>query len=761
MKSLKTNYLYNCLHPGYLFLCGLLISITSLWFFQATNIFQHLVGIGFIAYSIFLLLLKYPNLKYFTLLILIGFLVLGFKQRQEEKSITLNYPLVIYPDQLILKDNYASGKAKSGKTRVLINMSVTPSLKSALQKKQTIVLYDLKGESTKVEPATNFGQFDYRKYYAGQNIYEKITLKSYQVTYKKQTFLDKLHSFRTSIMNYCQTLPKLLSFMTSEMLLAYNPNEQGTEILNNYRNLGIIHLLSISGLHVSLYTIFISTICTLLKRDKFETMVICAGFLIIEIFLSDFQPGFVRASLGFILGKIFSISKIPIASGDRLGLVALIHLFFQPKLFFNCGAILSYLLVLGLDLVGKRGPLIQGFLLNLLISPVLLANFYQINVLTLIFNLLVVPIFNFILLPLTFIGAITYKVMPGVVYLIEKIFTFIMASINFLAQTKLGMVTFGKITWWQTIFLLIITFIVIASNKNHNYLWKNLGYIGAIYLVLFISIHFPLHGQVSLIDVGQGDSILITTPIKRKTYLIDTGGKLNFGKRKAKPQIDRITIPYLYAQGINHIDGVFLSHQDADHIGDLGPLLEQVPVKKLYFAQGLNENSSFLKRIDGKIKYTKLIPLIAGNTVKEDGVCFHVIFPFDPGEGKNEDSLSLWFTLANKNWLFTGDLDQEGEKKLIQNLPLKIDYFKLGHHGSKTSSNPEFMTHLMPQLVFVSAGRNNRFGHPHPETLQTLSNLKIPYYTTQDSGTITWTYSPFTLNGKFKTYNQGSLHGTD
>ena len=85
-------------------------------------------------------------------------------------------------------------------------------------------------------------------------------------------------------------------------------------------------------------------------------------------------------------------------------------------------------------------------------------------------------------------------------------------------------------------------------------------------------IHFPLRGQVTFIDVGQGDSILITTPFPRKAYMIDTGGKLNFSGKKVTPQVNRITIPFLKSLGISTLAGVFVSHQDADHVGDLWPL---------------------------------------------------------------------------------------------------------------------------------------------------------------------------------------------
>ena len=116
--------------------------------------------------------------------------------------------------------------------------------------------------------------------------------------------------------------------------------------------------------------------------------------------------------------------------------------------------------------------------------------------------------------------------------------------------------------------------------------------------------------------------------------------------------------------------------------------------------------------------------------------------------------MSLLFNLAGKNWLFTGDLGQEGEKEIITKMPnLRVDYFKLGHHGSKTSSNPDFLKQIAPEKVFISAGRNNRFGHPHKETLDTLKSQNIQWASTQDCGMISWYYGKF-IRSKFEAFMQ-------
>ncbi|GFZ26933.1 hypothetical protein LCB40_08130 [Lactobacillus corticis] len=271
------------------------------------------------------------------------------------------------------------------------------------------------------------------------------------------------------------------------------------------------------------------------------------------------------------------------------------------------------------------------------------------------------------------------------------------------------------------------------------------------YLAFYLWIHFPPYGQVTLIDVGQGDSILITTPFIRKSYLIDVGGKVNFSGKKTEPQVNAITIPFLRAQGIDQLDAIFLSHQDADHVGDLAPLMKQIKVKRLYVGQGMLNNPSFVKRLS-YAQNTEKIEVLAGMKVNEK-IPFKIVYPFTPGSGKNEDSLSLLFNLAGKNWLFTGDLPQAGEKAIMERYNFQVDYFKLGHHGSKTSTDPDFMQKLQPKLCFISAGRQNRFGHPHPETITTLKNLAIPWVSTQDCGMISWYY------GLGQTYFRSYLKG--
>lgn len=754
MRRLKINSKFDVLEPGLFLVAALLLVDCSFLLYQCTTIIAKVVTVLLAVYLCGLVIVKYRKLVFVLLLLLTSFLLANwFTARPSSLSLTKNSVIKLYPDETKLSEDWLSGQGTLNGKKVLVTAKL--SQKQIWQAKQgkTIWLSDLQGEVNSIEPATNYGQFDAQKYYATKKIWQKVNLKACRISFKRTGLIDYLHHLRYQLQRYFQRMPQILGFFSSELILGENPNSANQIILNNYRDLGIIHILSISGLHVGIYTIVITAICSFLKMTEKESFVSCLLVLVIGIFLSKGQAGFIRASLTFVLKQIFKFKKIPIAQYDVLGLACIIHLLFDPRLMSGVGALLSYVLALGLEMTNKMSSIKQSIALNALLLPLLLFYFFQFNFLTVIFNIFAVPYFNWIVMPLTFLNLFIFAKLPAISGFFEFILETGERMIGQISTTQLGLLSFGKINWWQCGGLLLVTGGIIVC-LNDGILLKKIKFIGGLgllYGLLFCTIHFPLTGQVSFIDVGQGDSILITTPFPRKVYLIDVGGKLNFGKRKFTPQVNKITLPLLKALGINQIDGIFVTHQDADHVGDLGPLLSQIKVKKLYMAAGLIKNPSFAKRIAGHLTTDQLVELIAGDQVIEPQISFNVVYPFKPGPGKNEDSLSLTFKLKNKRWLFTGDLGQEGEKEIMANFHLRANYFKLGHHGSKTASNPIFLKQLQPEMVFISAGRNNHFGHPHPETIATLRKQHIPYASTQDCGMITWTYSRF-ASSKFSSF---------
>ncbi|MFV4890685.1 DNA internalization-related competence protein ComEC/Rec2 [Lactobacillus delbrueckii] len=717
------------MQAGFYFLLAL-ASVSLCGIFQSQK-WGKLFALAALLYLLFLLKDKYGGLfKLALAFLLLLTLVLAKDQVKPGEPAG---DIRLYPDQVKITDGWLSGRGQTATQKVQVYGPASREALALLENGQSIDLTEVGGAVSEIEPATNPGQFDYRRYLASQHVYRQVKLAHYQVKLAPASLLTRLHGLRWKIQAYLKRLPRLLAFFASELLLAENPAGDNQANLNTYRDLGVIHILSISGMHVGIYVFALAVFGSYLHMTKEEVFAASCALLTFEVFLSAGQPGFIRATLSYVFSAGLAFKSRRIGRADLLGLTYCCQQLFTPRLLLETGGILTYVLALGLVLTAKLPDCKQAFWLNGLLTPFLLYFFYQVNVCTIFYNILVVPYFNYIVMPMTGLALLAP---PSLAAFFEKILEAAEGMLANVAKTGFGQLIYGQVKAWQLALLFALTFLYLITRKK-----KYRHILAAVYLLIFVSIHFPLEGQVSFIDVGQGDSILLTTPIRRQVYLIDTGGKLTFGKKKqSQPQIDRITIPLLKAQGISQIDGVFVSHQDADHVGDLGPLLEEMPVKRLYMGAGLIQNPSFRARIAGRVEKTKLVELKAGMEVKE-AINFQVLHPEVAGKGENKDSLSLTCRLAGKSWAFTGDLDQAGEEAIIKKFPdLKIDYFKLGHHGSDTSSSTVFLRAIQPKLVFISAGRNNRYHHPKPETLAKLHQLGIPYLNTQTEGMISWHY---------------------
>ncbi|WP_225360874.1 ComEC/Rec2 family competence protein [Fructilactobacillus lindneri] len=172
-------------------------------------------------------------------------------------------------------------------------------------------------------------------------------------------------------------------------------------------------------------------------------------------------------------------------------------------------------------------------------------------------------------------------------------------------------------------------------------------------------------------------------------------------------------------------------------------------VDNVYIPWGMSHNQHFMKKIKPFMHKFKLIEVKDGNNIFNTPL--QVVHPFIKGLGKNEDSMVLFGRINEKNWLFTGDLTRDEELKVLKKFPhMKVDIIKLGHHGSKTASDPNFIAAIKPKIGIISAGRNNRYGHPNDETLETMKNNKIKTISTQKNGMITYKYSS-NDNGEFNT----------
>ena len=268
------------------------------------------------------------------------------------------------------------------------------------------------------------------------------------------------------------------------------------------------------------------------------------------------------------------------------------------------------------------------------------------------------------------------------------------------------------------IYYLIITSIFIKF-KSYKVILLIL-YLLVIYNINYLNIYH----NITFIDVSQGDSIFLELPLNRSNILIDTGGNKNYDLSK------NTLIPYLKANGIKKINYLILTHGDYDHMGEAINLVNNFKVDKVIFNNGeYNElELELIKVLEEKnISYYQNIKElnIDGNN--------KLYFLNNKDYGNENDNSSVIYTeLNNHKFLFMGDAGVEVEEDLIEKYNLKnIDVLKVGHHGSKTSSNEEFINEIDPKNSIISVGKNNRYGHPNKAVLDNLSDSKI-YRTDQD-----------------------------
>lgn len=612
------------------------------------------------------------------------------------------------------------------KNKILGNYYIKDENELKLLKKQIKLGIKIKitGNIEQIPENRNFNLFNYRNYLYSKKIYYLFKIDNI-IILKKENFIYK-------IKNEMKERSNKLNKYVNLFIFGYNSLEE--DIKSSFRQNGISHLFAISGMHITLFT---TILLKLFKKFNYKVSnILIIIFLLFYMFLTNYTVSVMRAGLLFISLFLKKIFKLNISNLNIMIILICLFLLYNPYYIYNVGFLFSFLISFSLILFSKIINKYNNYFIKILVTsyisflisiPILINNFNEINLLAPFINIIFVPLISIIIFPLSllvFIFPFLNNILNIITYILEFIST---------ALSKINILTITLCHINYLIFILyyiLILFIIKKININKKYI-----FILIIVLLIHTNINYLNYNPIiTMIDVGQGDSILIELPHNKGNILIDTGGITNYNKdwQKKKKEysiVNSVTIPYLKSVGIKKIDYLILTHGDYDHCGEVFNLLNNFKISNIIMNSGYNNSIEA-----DLLKYKPL--QVSKYELNIDEYTFNFINNLD-SSNENEDSLIIYTKLNNKNILLMGDAGSTSEEYILNNLKIpKIDILKVGHHGSKYSSSSNFINQIKPDISLISAGIDNKFGHPNIETIDALNSVNSNVFVTNKIGMI-------------------------
>lgn len=537
--------------------------------------------------------------------------------------------------------------------------------------------------------------------------------------------------------------------------------ELSNEFEEQFRHVGLTHLLVVSGSQVSLLSGIILTFLQKLKLSRKRIVFLIWIANAIFFFMTGGGASIFRAALmNSIATGLWGLHRnsTPL---HICSVTALIMCLISPYYLTDAGAQLSFLatfsLLYGVSPIEKKLPqkwpsgirtalatAIGPFIWT---TPLTATLFHAISPISLLSNIAAVQAIEWLVV-VGFTSAFIGLICGPLSLILNHFCLLIMQGLTWLV-TGLEKVPGGQFyipNFPLSLTFLIYTWIIMVFFPLPFTVPKKLVKNTLILIIISligVTLWFSLPGKmltITSLDVGQGDATLIQTP-RGKVILIDTG-LLSKDRRTGKVKSDMgrdVILPALHHLGINKIDLLIITHFHLDHIGGAPAILEKIPVGTV-IDNGCPE--AHFKEYERLKRKTKVIVAQAGTTLPiEKNLTLKVLHPFknqECNDNQNNQSVTVKLTHGQNTFLFTGDLEEEGEALLVSHYGTQLDsdILKLGHHGSKTSSTPDFLAAVTPKLALISSGLHNRYGHPHPSVIERVRADHIPIFNTAQNGAI-------------------------
>ena len=666
------------------------------------------------------------------------FLFQTWQQTQASQNLVDSVERVrILPDTIKVNGDSLSFRGKAdGRT-----FQVYYKLQSEEEKEQFQALTDLyeielEGKLSEPEGQRNFGGFDYQTYLKTQGIYQTLTIKSIQ-SLKQVSSWDigeSLSSLRRKAIVWIKShFPDpMRNYMTG--LLLGHLDTDFEEMNELYSSLGIIHLFALSGMQVGFFMDAFKKLLLRLGLTQEKLKWLTYPFSLIYAGLTGFSASVIRSLLQKLL------AQHGIKGLDNFALTVLVLFIIMPNFFLTAGGVLSCAYAFILTMTSKEGEGLkaiarESLVISLGILPILSFYFAEFQPWSILLTFVFSFLFDLVFLPLLSILFALSFLYP--VIQLNFIFEWLEGMIRLVSQVASRPLVFGQPNAWLLVLLLISLALVYDLRKNI----KRLAVLSLLITGLFFLTKHPLENEITMLDVGQGESIFLRD-VTGKTILIDVGGKAESDKKIEKWQekattsnAQRTLIPYLKSRGVAKIDQLILTNTDKEHVGDLLEVTKAFHVGEILVSKGSLKQKEFVAELEAT--QTKVRSVTVREYLPIFGSQLEVLSPRKIGDGDHEDSLVLYGKLLDKNFLFTGNLEEKGEKDMLKQYPdLEVDVLKASQHGSKKSSSSDFLEKLKPEFTLISIGKSNRTKLPHQETLTRLEDINSKVYRTDQQGAI-------------------------
>lgn len=531
---------------------------------------------------------------------------------------------------------------------------------------------DVNVEYIDIKNNTNDYAFNEELYLKGQNIYVKAKLKSV-VNVKHQRnlyhFIEERLSNNTSISSY------------QRMFVFGEVNSEIEDDYNTLSDLSLVHLFALSGMHISILYSILSQLFNFVLSKRLSKY-LCYILIGLYVFSIPFSISLMRAFFSMVLYEIFKnyFNKL-----DVFGVLVIVSLLYNPYYIFNISFVFTYFIYF-IVLLTKNFKN-SFFYIYLSSLPIVLSINYEFSILSLFSADILTPFIEvfYTVICLSIIFPFLESVLLLCVSCLNNMIVFLNhVSLRFLV----GKPNLSFLVLYYVIFILIL---IKKEQKK-----RTLTLMCILFSLVFsFSVYnrYKIYGDVSMIDVGQGDCTLIRLPLNRGNILIDTGGNKDYDIAK------NTIIPYLKAIGIDHLDYVYISHDDFDHNGALISLTENFEVRQV---------------ISQYEKYRK----ISSMEVE--------MFDHSFSSESNDNSLIMRVKLPAMTILFMGDASISLEKELCdKEYDLTCDIIKIGHHGSSTSTSSMLLDKAKPSVAMIGVKENNIYKHPSQEVISRLQRKGV------------------------------------